>query len=230
MLLAFREPRICSRSCTFGLWLPESSRYPSQTHTFTCIQTRMEQSTKGGGGIVQLHWGVAAGGIALEQNYSRQHHFSNKQVLTWRGSCCGPVVNTNGKNRSRRSAQAFPAVGAPQFFQRVYDQKVQNSISCPAAGCVDKQRYWAVPAAQKPLKMLWCHHGKADQSSCQWLQVHKLLIAVSKGSWWNPSSVLYLAHQMGKCLFLPRGLCREVCSSGFTLVKKSLRRYKNTIA
>lgn len=31
------EPGVCSRSCTFGLWLPESSRDPSQTHTFTCI-------------------------------------------------------------------------------------------------------------------------------------------------------------------------------------------------
>lgn len=57
------------------------SRDPSQTHTFTCIQTGMEQCMKGGEGIVQLHQGAAAGGIVLEHSYSRQHHFCNKQVL-----------------------------------------------------------------------------------------------------------------------------------------------------
>lgn len=78
--------------------------------------------------------------------------------------------------------------------------------------------------------MCWCHHGKAGQSSCQWLQVHKLLIAVIKGRWWDPCSVLYLPHQVGKFLFSARELCRAMCSNGFTLVKKSLRRQKNTLA
>lgn len=155
----------------------------------------------------------------------------SKQVLTWRGSCCGPGMSTTGKNEgSRRSAQAFSAVGAPQFFQSVYYQKVQNSICCcSAAGSVHRLRYWALLVAQKLLKMFWYHYGKTRQSSCQWLQVHKLLIGVVKGSWWSPSSALYLAHQVGKFLFSPRGLCRAVCSSGFTLVKKSLRR-KNNLA
>lgn len=107
---------------------------------------------------------------------------------------------------------------------RIQYASAQQQVMCTNRGTE------LFPVAQNPLKMFWYHHGKDGQSSCQWLQVHKLLVTVVKGSWWNLSSVLYLADQVGKFQFSPRGLFRVMCSSGFTFVKKSLRRRKNNLA